>query len=245
MKQKLRLDLALVQLGLAESREKAQALVLAGKVLVNGQKVEKAGRPVVLEDRIETLAIRQDVARSAEKLRQAFEDWPVSAQGELAVDVGSSTGGFTQVLLEQGAEAVLAIDVGKGLMHHRIASDPRVSLMEETNARNLVESPNLADRTVAVVDVSFISLKLVLPSVWKVCTNLKWALVLVKPQFEVGREQVGKGGIVKDEVAIAGVLSSLKEFAQEREWETVALAPCKTKGTKGNQEYIWWIKPKT
>ncbi len=236
---KTRLDQALVARGLAETRQKAQALVLAGLVKVNGVVLSKAGHGVSPEDALELSQTNQDVARSAGKLRQAFEQFPLSAQSRVCLDVGSSTGGFTQVLLEQGAEKVIAVDVGAGLMHERIARNPRVVLMERTNARHLQPTPELAPVTLAVTDVSFISLRLILPAMVAACPNLHTLVALIKPQFEVGREEVGKGGIVKNEAAVTRVREELQQFAATLGLTTQHQVPCTVKGAKGNQEWLW------
>lgn len=241
MAEKLRLDQALVERGLVESRQKAQALILSGVVRLNGQVADKAGKPVKEDDLVELLQGSQDVARSAEKLRHAFEAFGLKADGKNALDIGSSTGGFTQVLLEKGAAHVLAVDVGQGLMHERFAKDPRVTLLEKTNARTLAPSEMLSAREICAIDVSFISLRLILPRMVEVSPSLEWIMALVKPQFEVGRDHVGKGGIVKDEVAVVAMLESLKSFANELGLETRGLIPSRLKGTKGNQEWLWWL----
>ncbi len=238
---KQRLDHALVDRGLAESRQKAQAYIMAGQVLVDDRPVTKAGALVPGDAAIRLKGVDSDVARSAKKLRQAVAAFGLSVEGRTCLDVGASTGGFTQVLLEHDAARVIAVDVGAGLIHESLRQDPRVTLMERTNARHLSPSPTLAPVTLAVMDLSFISLKLVLPAVFPACPALEEVVALVKPQFEVGRDNVGSGGIVRDEKAVMAVLDDLKTFAQEHGWVTQHQTPCDLKGAKGNQEWLWHL----
>src|SRR4051812_48534208 len=207
---KLRLDRLLVERGLAQSRERAQALILAGKVLVEGQKVEKAGAPVPADAAIRLLG--EDlkyVSRGGVKLEHALAQWKIALAGRTCLDVGASTGGFTDAMLQHGAARVIAGDTGDGQIAARPRDDERVRLLERTNARNLTaaEVAPLVDAAVSFVamDVSFISATLVLPALVASVRALRATefelVVLVKPQFEAGREAVGKGGIVRDPAA--------------------------------------------
>ncbi|MGC1976972.1 MAG: TlyA family RNA methyltransferase, partial [Candidatus Sulfotelmatobacter sp.] len=206
---KLRLDKLLVDRGLAASRERAQALILAGKVLVNDQKVEKAGARVEAEAALRLLG--EDlkyVSRGGLKLERALDHWHIDVVGKVCLDVGASTGGFTDCLLQHGAARVIAIDTGYGQIDFRLRQDPRVRLLEKTNARYVTEDVIAEKVDLIVIDVAFISATLVLPSVINAAfpqsvdgRRGRQVIVLVKPQFEAGREFVGKGGIVRDEAA--------------------------------------------
>ena len=206
MRVKLRLDKLLVERGLAKSRERAQALILAGKVLVNEQKVDKAGANVEQESVIRLLGedLRY-VSRGAVKLEHALKHWGIDVGGRTCMDIGASTGGFTDCLLQSGAVRVIAVDTGYGQIDMRLRQDPRIRLMERTNARYLTPADVGETVTFVAMDVSFISATLVLPAVvasaFAVPSPGQEMVVLVKPQFEVGREAVGKGGIVRDERA--------------------------------------------
>src|SRR5579863_8542620 len=206
---KIRLDKLLVERGLAGSRERAQALILAGKVLVDGQKIEKAGAGVEAEAEVRLLG--EDlkyVSRGGLKLEKALAHWNIEVGGKICLDVGASTGGFTDCLLQNGAAQVVAVDTGHGQIDFRLRQDPRVRLLEKTNARYLTREQLNVAVDLIVMDVSFISATLVLPAVIAAAfaessaeRHRRQIVVLVKPQFEVGREQVGKGGIVRDEKA--------------------------------------------
>jgi 23S rRNA (cytidine1920-2'-O)/16S rRNA (cytidine1409-2'-O)-methyltransferase len=220
---KTRLDKLILQRGLASSRERAQALVLAGRVLVNQQKVEKAGASVDDEAVIRVLGDEMPfVSRGGLKLARAIEHWHIDVRGKHCMDVGTSTGGFTDCLLQQGAAEVIAVDTGYGQIDMKLRNDPRVRLLEKTNARHLTAEqiwPDAGERipiALMVMDVSFISATLVLPAVVTCVRESSSSgefevVVLVKPQFEVGRERIGKGGIVRDEQA--------QQMAVERVWE--------------------------
>jgi 23S rRNA (cytidine1920-2'-O)/16S rRNA (cytidine1409-2'-O)-methyltransferase len=200
---KTRIDLLLVERGLVPSRERARAMILAGRVLVAEQKVEKPGATVAADAAIRLLGEDQPfVSRGGIKLAAALEHWQIDVKGRWCLDVGASTGGFTDCLLQHGAAHVMAVDTGFGQIAMALRQDPRVSLMERTNARLLVAdmlaSKDGEELTLLVMDVSFISATLVLPPVIAAAPSLSEAVVLVKPQFEAGREHVGKGGIVRD-----------------------------------------------
>ncbi|MGH7375158.1 MAG: TlyA family RNA methyltransferase [Candidatus Rokuibacteriota bacterium] len=237
-KAKLRLDVALVERGLVASREKAARLILAGDVLVDGQRVDKAGALVAPGARLELVARPRFVSRGGDKLAHALATFAVAPRGRVAIDVGASTGGFTHCLLEQGAVKVYAVDAGHGQLDAKLRADGRVVVMEKTNARSLPvdsfpESPDLA-----TVDVSFISLEKVLPSVFGVLTLQGEAVVLVKPQFEVGKGQVGKGGVVRDASHHRAVIARVARFAVLHGWHVRGVTASPLKGPKGNREFF-------
>ncbi|HEY7204917.1 MAG TPA: TlyA family RNA methyltransferase [Methylomirabilota bacterium] len=237
-KTKVRLDVALVERGLVESREKAARLILAGDVLVDGQRVDKAGALVTPGAKLELVARPRFVSRGGDKLQHALATFAIAPRGRVAIDVGASTGGFTHCLLEQGAVKVYAVDVGQGQLDAKLRADGRVVVMEKTNARNLpvdsfTESPDLA-----TVDVSFISLEKVLPSVFSVLGPQGEAVVLVKPQFEVGKGQVGKGGVVRDGSHHQAVIARVARFAVLHGWHVRGATASPLKGPKGNREFF-------
>lgn len=243
---KSRLDKLLVERGLACSRERAQALILAGKVLVDGQKVEKSGTAfdacVALRVLGEELKY---VSRGGLKLEKALEHWHINVAGLTCLDIGASTGGFTDCLLQHGAAHVIAIDTGYGQMGLRIRQDPRVRLLEKTNARYLTREVLLADPGFIAVDVSFISATLVLPAVIHAAFPRgkdqrigRQVVVLVKPQFEVGRTQVGKGGIVRDEASQMAALEKVCEAVVELGARHTDSIDSPIHGAEGNREFL-------
>jgi 23S rRNA (cytidine1920-2'-O)/16S rRNA (cytidine1409-2'-O)-methyltransferase len=236
-----RIDLLLVERGLAESRTKAQALVMAGAVVVGEARVDKPGAlvdpdaPVRLK---EDAAPRRYVSRGALKLERALEAFPVDPRGRTCADLGASTGGFTDVLLQRGAAKVYAVDVGYGQLHPRIRGDPRVVVRERENARTL-SAASLGERVDLVVgDLSFISLRLVLPAVKDVLKPGGEAVLLVKPQFEVGKGEVGKGGVVRDEAKRRAALESVASAARQLGFEVVGEAESPIEGPAGNREWL-------
>ena len=242
---KTRLDKLLVQRGLTPSRERAQALILAGKVLVNEQKVDKAGISVDTDVTVRMLGddLRY-VSRGGLKLEKALEHWHIDLQDGVCLDVGSSTGGFTDCMLQHGAVKVIAVDTGRGQMDFRLRSDPRVRLLEKANARYLTREAIGGPVDFIAMDVSFISATLVLPAVIDAGYRddqrggSRGIVVLVKPQFEVGRDLVGKGGIVRDPEAqldaVRKVESKLRELGASRtEWIESPIL-----GAEGNREFL-------
>ena len=243
MPAKIRLDKLLVERGLAASRERAQALILAGKVLVNEQKVEKAG--TAIERAADIRVLGEDlkyVSRGGVKLEKALEHWRIDVRGLVCMDVGASTGGFTDCLLQHGAARVIAVDTGYGQIAHRLRQDPRVRLLERTNARYLKPEDVGEPVDLVAVDVSFISATLVLPAVVRAAcggAHRRLELVaLVKPQFEAGREAVGKGGIVRD-------YEAQQEAVERVRRAVLALAAVATDvidspilGAEGNREFL-------
>jgi 23S rRNA (cytidine1920-2'-O)/16S rRNA (cytidine1409-2'-O)-methyltransferase len=254
MQMKIRLDKALVERGLAGSRERAQALILAGRVLVAEQRVEKPGTAVPEDAALRVLGedLRY-VSRGGLKLERALEYWGIALEGRACVDVGASTGGFTDCMLQNGAVSVLAVDTGYGQIAHKLRVDPRVRLMERCNARLLgsgelsVVGDPLPERDAAIsflaMDVSFISATLVLPSVLRalVGEGEVWrgeAVVLIKPQFEAGREHVGKGGIVREQAARDIAIERVKSCVVELGGTAVEVIDSPIHGMEGNWEYL-------
>ncbi len=236
---KARLDLILVQKGLAENRSKAQALVLAGNVLVNGIPVVKSGALVPEDAEIKIRPAPPYVSRGGVKLERALDRFGLAVSDLVIIDVGASTGGFTDLLLKRGARRVYAIDVGYGQLDWRLRTDPRVVVMDRTNIRYVESLPELADA--AVIDVSFISLALVLPVVVKLIAPTGWIVALVKPQFEAGREQVGKGGIVKDPNVHRQVLLKMVDVAHVSGLKVLGLTPSPIRGQSGNKEFLLYL----
>jgi len=246
---KTRLDKALVERGLAGSRERAQALILAGRVLVADQKVEKPGAPV---DEAAVLRVLGDdlkyVSRGGLKLEGAISYWGIELAGRACIDVGASTGGFTDCMLQYGAVSVLAVDTGYGQIAHTLRTDPRVTLMERCNARllglgDLLIPSNSAEISFLAMDVSFISATLVLPAVLRalVSEGETWrgeAVVLIKPQFEAGREHVGKGGIVREQAAREIAIARVKDCVAGLGGTAIDLIDSPITGMEGNREYL-------
>jgi 23S rRNA (cytidine1920-2'-O)/16S rRNA (cytidine1409-2'-O)-methyltransferase len=232
-----RIDLLLVERSLAESREKAQALLLAGQVLVNGQKVDKAGAAVDSTAAIEILARMPWVSRGGYKLAGALDHWGIDVTGRVCVDIGSSTGGFTDCLLQRGAARVHSVDVGAGQLHWKLRTDPRVVVHEGVNAR-YIEPATLGEPVdLAVCDVSFISVTLILPMLPPLLQPDGALVILVKPQFEVGRTQVGRGGIVRDPALHEAVCSKVEDAARMLGFRT-DLMESPLPGAEGNKEFL-------
>lgn len=232
-----RVDQVMVDRGLAGSREKAKALLLAGVVRVDGQRVDKAGALVAVDAGVEVMEKMPWVSRGAYKLIGALEHWGIDVTGRVCLDVGSSTGGFTDVLLQRGAARVHAVDVGHGQLDWKLRNDARVVLHEGVNARYLERGLIGEEVELAVCDVSFISVTLILPAFAPLLKAPREFVVLVKPQFEVGREQVGKGGIVRDpalhEAAVAKVRAAAEMLGFRTEWTVSPI-----EGAEGNKEFL-------
>jgi 23S rRNA (cytidine1920-2'-O)/16S rRNA (cytidine1409-2'-O)-methyltransferase len=242
-KHRLRLDVLLAERGLAGSRERARALILAGRVLVNEQKVDKPGAAVAADAMVRMLG--EDlkfVSRGGLKLEAALDEWGIQVDGRACVDVGTSTGGFTDCLLQRGAARVTAVDTGFGQIAMKLRQDARVRLRERTNARMLdvceLESAGEEPVTLLVMDVSFISATLVLGPVLEAAPGLREAVILVKPQFEAGRGHVGKGGIVRDEAAQQAAVERVAEKVRELGWEVAGVMESPIKGAEGNREFL-------
>jgi 23S rRNA (cytidine1920-2'-O)/16S rRNA (cytidine1409-2'-O)-methyltransferase len=241
---KQRVDKLLVERGLAASRERAQALILAGKVLVNEQKVEKAGASVESDAAIRLLGedLRY-VSRGGLKLEKALEHWRIDVNGRVCMDVGASTGGFTDCLLQHGAARVIAVDTGRGQIAAKLRGDARVKLLENTNARYLTAEQVAEPVSFVAMDVSFISATQVLPGVVASCrlpvaSGALELVVLVKPQFEVGRGKVGKGGIVRDEAAQQEAVEKVRRAVEELGGREVEVIESPITGAQGNREWL-------
>ncbi len=238
MSAKVRLDVLMVQRGLAASREKAQALILAGKVSVDGQPARRAGASVRDDAAIEVAAPPRFVSRGGEKLEHALDIFRLDVRGRMALDVGASTGGFTDCLLQRGAARVFAVDVGYGQLDYRIRNDPRVAVLERTNIRHLEELPGGAKADIATIDVSFISLTKVLEPVARLLRPGAPVIALVKPQFEARRDEVKKGGVVKDPQVHAAVIGRVAAWAVRRGFRVRGLTTSPLLGPTGNREFL-------
>jgi 23S rRNA (cytidine1920-2'-O)/16S rRNA (cytidine1409-2'-O)-methyltransferase len=240
MAAKLRADQALVERGLVESRSRAQALIMAGKVFSNTRRVEKPGQPVPEDMPLEVKGQEHPwVSRGGMKLAHALEHFSLSPEGRVAVDVGASTGGFTDVLLTQGATRVYAVDVGHGQLAWKLRSDPRVVVLEKTNARRLdaVQVPEAPG--VVVCDASFIGLATVLPAALALAAPEAWAVALIKPQFEAGPEKVGKGGVVRDPAVHKTVCEAVRSWWSGLPgWDVLGIEPSPILGPEGNREFL-------
>lgn len=236
---KQRVDALLVERGLAESRSQAQRLVMAGQVRANGQVVPKASNLLPDEISLEVIKGPRYVSRGGEKLEAGLEQFAVDPAGSVCADVGSSTGGFTDCLLQHGAAKVYAIDVGKGQLHWKLRQDPRVVVMEETNARNVSELPEKV--SLVTIDASFISVKTLLPGI-KVWLDEKGQLIaLIKPQFEAGRQEASRGeGVIRDPEIHRRILSDVLGFTQQNGFGLLGLIRSPLVGPKGNVEFLLW-----
>ncbi|MDD3334207.1 MAG: TlyA family RNA methyltransferase [Eubacteriales bacterium] len=244
MSDKLRADLALVRQGLAPSRERAQAMIMAGQVYVREVKLLKASQPVLETDELLVKGHTHPfVGRGALKLDKALRVFGADVRGLTAMDIGAATGGFTDVLLQNGAERVYAIDVGYGQLDWKIRNDPRVTILERTNARYLThaEIPCIPD--VTVMDVSFISVKLILPKAAELMENKGRFYILIKPQFEAGRENVGKKGVVRDPAIHEKVIIEIADFLPTMGYHMAQLDFSPITGPEGNIEYITELLP--
>jgi 23S rRNA (cytidine1920-2'-O)/16S rRNA (cytidine1409-2'-O)-methyltransferase len=237
---KKRLDMLLVERGLAESRAKAQALIMAGKVFAGERKLDKAGLPVSSDLEIEVRGAPHPwVSRGGVKLAHALAHFGLSLAGRVVLDVGDSTGGFTDVALQDGAIRVYAVDVGRGQLHWKLRTDPRVIVLESTNARTLSATEIPEPVGAIVTDASFIGLEIVLPSPLALAAPGCILVALVKPQFEVGRERVGKGGIVRDPALWAEVCERIRVFvARQPGWRVLGLTKSPIEGRDGNREFL-------
>jgi 23S rRNA (cytidine1920-2'-O)/16S rRNA (cytidine1409-2'-O)-methyltransferase len=243
---KTRVDLLLVERGLAPSRERARAYILAGRVLVNEQKVDKPGANVAAEAAVRLLG--DDplyVSRGGLKLAAALTHWKIDATGRACVDVGTSTGGFTDCLLQHGAAQVTCVDTGFGQIAMKLRNDERVRLMERTNAR-LLEPGSLSSNgdgpTLLVMDVSFISATLLLGPVFAAAPSLQEAVILVKPQFEAGRAHIGKGGIVRDPEAHQLAVDKVADCVRSLGWQVVETKASPITGAEGNHEFLLYAR---
>jgi 23S rRNA (cytidine1920-2'-O)/16S rRNA (cytidine1409-2'-O)-methyltransferase len=238
---RVRLDELLVRRGHAPSREKARALVLAGRVSVPGSATAKPGQ--LVSDNVPLAVVPSEpyVSRGGIKLAHALDTFEVQPEGKICADIGASTGGFADCLLQRGAARVYAIDVGYGQLHWKLRNDPRVVVMERTNARFLQSLPERP--ALITIDVSFISLRLVLPAAVRVATADAALVVLIKPQFEAGRERVGKGGVVRDPAVHREVLSAFAQWAEQQNLAIEGFAVSPIRGPAGNIEFFAHVLP--
>lgn len=236
---KLRLDQLLYKKGITESRQKARALILEGKVIVNGQKIEKPGTLVEETAEItisgETLPY---VSRGGLKLESALKEFSVDVKDKVAMDIGTGTGGFTDCLLQHGAKRVYAVDVGYGQLAWKLRTDPRVIPIERTNIRYMPKEKIPEEIDIATVDVSFISLKLVIPKVLEFLKPRGEIIALIKPQFEVGKDEVDRGGVIKDPEKRKKVVQEIKNFFESLNLKVTGIIQSPIAGQKGNIEYL-------
>lgn len=244
---KIRLDQLLIEKGLAESREKARRLILAGQVLVDGQPSPKPGQTLTPDREITLKEAERFVSRGGEKLEGAMKSFPIELSGKICLDIGSSTGGFTDCMLQHGAIRVYAIDVGKGQLHWKLREDPRVVVMEGVNARHLTPSDLPEPADFASIDTSFISLTNILPAVNRLLKSGGEIVSLIKPQFEAGKEEVDKGrGVITDPAVHDAVIRRIQTFGvRELGLEWLGLTASPLKGPKGNIEFLAYWKKQT
>ncbi len=240
MAEKIRIDIVLHQRGLAPSREKARAMIMAGEVMVNGHLIDKPGTRIDADAELVTKSKPRFVSRGGDKLEGALSDFNYTVTDKICADVGASTGGFTDCLLQCGAVKIYAIDVGYGQLDYTLRTNPRVVSMERTNARYVERLDDPID--LAVIDASFISLKLLLPVIKRWLTDNGDVIALIKPQFEAGRKDVGKGGVVRDHQIHARVLTETLQFAHEISFGIQGLTRSRLKGPAGNIEFLVWLR---
>ena len=245
MSEKERADSALVRRGLAQSREKAQAMIMAGEVYVGERQISKASESIKAEEEMTVRSCSEKyVSRGAHKLEKAVRVFGADLKNKVIMDIGASTGGFTDICLRNGAKRVYSIDVGYGQLDWKLRNDPRVTVMERTNARYL-EPSQFPDRpSVTVMDVSFISIRLILPVAAGIMGDNGVFYTLIKPQFEAGRSKVGKNGVVRDPDTHKAVLSDILAFVEKMGWQITALDFSPITGPKGNIEFLAEIRKK-
>jgi 23S rRNA (cytidine1920-2'-O)/16S rRNA (cytidine1409-2'-O)-methyltransferase len=238
---KIRLDVILTERGLAESREKAQALVLAGEVLINGVKAQKPGQSVAADADLQVLRRPPYVSRGGQKLEAAIDRFQIKVSGRICLDVGASTGGFTDCLLQRGAARVHIVDVGSGQLDWKLRSDPRVVLHERLNARYLHHEDIGEPVDLAVCDVSFISVTLILPALPPLLQPDAEMVILIKPQFEVGRAQIGKGGIVRDPALHSSACERVENVVRQMNYK-IDIIESPILGAEGNKEFLLYAR---
>lgn len=240
---KMRLDQVMVQQGFAPTRQKAQAIIMSGQVFVDGKRVDKCGfalpEGAVIEVHGKTLSY---VSRGGLKLEKAMKTWPITLQDAISMDCGASTGGFTDCMLQNGAQKVYAVDVGYGQLDWKLRQDPRVICMERTNARYLTREQIPDPLDFISVDVSFISLGLILPALRPLLKERGQMVCLVKPQFEAGKEKVGKKGVVRDPAVHLEVLEQFLTHAKQNDLTVLGLTYSPIRGPEGNIEYLGWLQ---
>jgi 23S rRNA (cytidine1920-2'-O)/16S rRNA (cytidine1409-2'-O)-methyltransferase len=239
---KLRLDQLLVERGLADSREKARALIIAGAVLIDGQRSDKPGRSVASDSQVSVTARPPYVSRGGLKLAAALDHFSIEVAGKVCLDVGSSTGGFTDCLLQRGAARVWAIDVGHGQLDWKLRNDPRVIVREGVNARYLASETIPETFDLAVCDASFISATLLIPSIVPLLAESGQMIVLVKPQFEVGKGEVGKGGIVRDPTQHRAACDRVQACVEAHGFRA-SIIESPILGAEGNREFLLYAQP--
>ena len=240
---KVRLDLYLFENGFTESREKAKALIMSGIVYVNDQKELKPGRDIKSDDVVEVRgSTLKYVSRGGLKLEKAMQEFPINLKDCVCMDIGASTGGFTDCMLQNGAKKVYSIDVGYGQLAWKLRSDERVVNMERTNFRYVTHEQIPEEIDFASVDVSFISLKIILPVMYELLKDNGEAVCLIKPQFEAGREKVGKKGVVRDVNVHTEVIENIVSFAASQKFTVSGLSYSPVKGPEGNIEYLIYLK---
>lgn len=243
MSDKKRLDVVLFERGFAQSREKAKALIMSGIVYVNDRKEIKAGCEIKPDDTVEVRgSTLKYVSRGGLKLEKAMNDFPIDLNGKICMDIGASTGGFTDCMLQNGASKVYSVDVGYGQLAWKLRSDDRVVNLERTNFRYVTREQVPEEIEFASVDVSFISLKLILPVMYTLLKDGAHAVCLIKPQFEAGRENVGKKGVVRDPAVHENVIETVVRFACSNSFEVCGLTYSPVKGPEGNIEYLMYLK---
>ncbi|WP_409968452.1 TlyA family RNA methyltransferase [Bengtsoniella intestinalis] len=243
MSEKKRLDVLLVERNLLESRQKAQAVIMSGQVFVKGQRVDKPGTAIAVDAEVEVRGnLLRYVSRGGLKLEKAMAEFPISLENTICGDIGASTGGFTDCMLQNGAQKVYAVDVGYGQLAWKLRSDERVICMERTNARYLDREQIPEPLDFASIDVSFISLNLILPAVHRVLGDQGQVACLIKPQFEAGREKVGKKGVVRDPAVHLEVLEQFLEHAKASAFTVLGISYSPIKGPEGNLEYLGFLQ---
>ena len=243
MSNKTRLDVLLTQQGMAESRQKAQAIIMSGVVFVNGQRADKPGMAIANDASIEVRGhVMPYVSRGGWKLEKAMKTFPITLKGKVCADIGASTGGFTDCMLQNGAKKVYAVDVGYGQLDWRLRNDPRVVCMERTNARYLTREQIPDELEFASIDVSFISLSLIFPALYQLLSQHGEIACLIKPQFEAGREKVGKKGVVRDKAVHLEVLEHFLEHAKANNFTVLGITYSPIRGPEGNIEYLGYLK---
>jgi len=239
---KERIDILLLKRGLTESRHRAQAIIMEGVVEVDGRRVDKPGRLIPIDSEI---VIRRDpnpyVSRGGLKLEAALRHFKIDIRDRIMLDIGASTGGFTDCLIRHGASKVMAVDVGKGLIHWRLRNDPKVILFEGKNARSLRKEDLPYAPDGVVIDVSFISLKLIIPALYPIVKDSGFLLPLVKPQFEVGEKGLLKGGVVKDPKVHREILADIIDFCKKEGWKFIDSMESPLLGPKGNREFFIYL----
>lgn len=241
MAEKLRLDAFLTNEGYFESREKAKAAIMAGIVYINGQKALKAGDNIKPDDKIEVRGGMEFVSRGGYKLKKAMSVFPISLEGKVCMDIGASTGGFTDCMLQRGAVRVYCVDVGYGQLAWKLRSDERVINLERTNVRYITEEQIPEKTDFSSIDVSFISLCLVLPKVYELLCDTGECVALIKPQFEAGKEKVGKKGVVREKSTHIEVVNKIVDFAKETGFTVKGIDYSPIKGPEGNIEYLLYL----